>query len=56
MSQQLRDTKSTGALFLKPAVDSALASITVPFSARQRAANDQIAGIQKEGQKRSCTY
>lgn len=40
----------------KPAVDSALASVTVPFSAGQRAANDHIAGIQKEGQKRPCTY
>lgn len=55
MPQQFRDTESTGALILKPAVDSALASVTVPFSAGQRAAN-QIAGIQKEGQKRPCTY
>lgn len=56
MPQQLRDTESTGALILKPAVDSALASVTEPFSARQNAANDQIAGIQKERQKRPCTY
>lgn len=50
MLQQFRDTESTGALILQPAVDSALASVTVPFSA------GQTAGTQKEGQKRPCTY